>query len=101
MACLALWILPSCTAFCIAGEGGTASTSACWCGIDDCGRSWNEGFRGLWNGEGGGGAPGTIAGFTTGATGGSEVKRGDGVCERTESLLSTAFLYLETLRNWS
>src|SRR5579859_4488644 len=89
----ALWILPSCTAFCTACEGGTASTSARMVCEENAG--WDLAGGGVATlveicgcgivGRGGGAA---FGGGPAGPRGGS------GAEMRTGFLLSTAFLYL-------
>src|SRR5262249_2094476 len=107
MACRALWIFPSCTAFCTACDGATASTSAlkvCEETVCDpralaaagAGGGGTLG-AGLCTPVWGGGIVGRGAGGGVGAAAGGAVGRGAGVI-RTGRLASTAFLYLETLR---
>src|SRR5262245_30289090 len=109
MAWRALWIFPSCTAFCTACDGATASTSALRvCPETDLGTLAEAGAggggtlgAGLCTPVWGGGIVGRgTGGCGSAAAGGGAVGRGWGVI-RTGRLASTAFLYLETLRNSS
>src|SRR5690349_20291077 len=105
----ALWILPSCTAFCTACDGATASTSALSvCEETPCGRLPRPGVCG----GGGGGTlvegpcvvcgDGIVGRGGGGGEGGGPVGRGAvEVAIRTGRLLSTTFLYFDTLRNSS
>src|SRR5215467_13568549 len=102
MACLALWILPSCTAFRTACDGATASTSALMlCADTACALAGAGGGVGALL-EGGGmvglGVGGDGGGGSGGPVGGRDPPEG---VRRTGFLLSTAFLYFETLRNSS
>src|SRR6185437_1031955 len=96
----ALWILPSCTAFCTACEGGTASTSArTSCGAPLAIRG--DGATLLFPG-GVGGTTDAVGMVGRGPGGGATGEKLDcAPAVRPGRLLSTTFLNFETLRNSS
>src|SRR5690348_14250003 len=95
---LALWILPSCTAFCTAWEGGTASTSAfISSGVPVEVRG---GGGALLLAGGVGGTADDVGIVGRGPAGGATGEAFDGApAVRPGRLLSTTFLNFETLRN--